>query len=106
MSPTTYWETADKTLATAATITVSPSIAQVSQVVIAANPNRKGLILYNNGANTIYLTFGPTSSSSLTVCIPLATFASYLMTTGVIYTGVISGIRNAGSGTVIATELT
>lgn len=80
------------------------NVLLISIVVLPANPNRKGFILYNNSANSVYVTYGATSSSaSCTRLIP--TFASWEVTQGCIYTGIISAIRNAGSGTVVAYEL-
>lgn len=88
-----------------ATITVSPVITTVSQLIIAANPNRIGLILYNNSANSIYLAYGSAANSSTNMTKILATFANVTMEQP-IYTGAIYGIRNAGTGTVLVTELT
>lgn len=88
-----------------ATKIISPSILLVSQVVVPANPDRRGLIIYNNGANSVYLTYGPVSVSAACTRI-LATFAQWEMMGPVIYTGQISAIRNAGAGTLIITELT
>ncbi len=88
-----------------ATIAVSAFIAQASVKIIDANANRKGLILYNNGANSIYLALGVAANSSNSMTFILATFA-HLILPSPIYTVAIYGIRNAGSGTVLATELT
>lgn len=86
------------------TQTISASVAQTSVVVLPANPRRVWFSMYNNGANTVYLTYGPTSSGS-TPTRALATFASF-ETGEVCYTGAISAIRNAGSGTIVSYEMT
>lgn len=88
-----------------AVITISPLITTVSLVVVAANAARVGLILYNNSANSVYLKFASVCTSS-TCTLILATFAQYVMLGPVVYTGVISGIRNAGTGSLVVTELT
>jgi hypothetical protein len=89
-----------------ATITISPVITNTSKLVIAANPLRKGLILYNNSANSVYLALGSAANSSTNMTYILATFA-HLIFPAPIYTGAVYGIRNgAGTGTVLATELT
>lgn len=84
--------------------TITPSITNVSQLVLPANPDRRGLIIYNNSGNSVYLTFGPTSASNTCTRI-LATFAQWDMLGPVVYTGEISAIRNSGSGSLIITEL-
>lgn len=89
----------------AATVSISSSVGTSTSVVIAAaNPYRIGLSIYNNGANSAYLTYGTTSSGSSPTRI-LATFANWDMTGPVFYTGPIAAIRNAGSGTMIVTEI-
>ncbi len=88
-----------------AIITISPSILLVSQLIIAANPDRKGLIIYNNSANSVYLAYGSPASSSTNMTRILPTFTQFIMEVP-IYTGPIYGIRNAGSGTCLVTQLT
>lgn len=89
-----------------ATIRVSPSITSAGQLVIAANPNRVGLVLYNNSANSVYLALGSAANSNTNMTFIVATFAHLILPVP-IYTGAIYGIRNgAGVGTVISTELT
>lgn len=84
--------------------TVSPNVALTSVQIIGSNASRKGFILYNNSANSCYINFAATASSnSCSIIVP--TFASWSWTmTGGTYTGQISAIRNAGSGTIIVTE--
>jgi hypothetical protein len=92
--------------ATAATISVSQVVTTTSQTIVAANPNRIGLIIYNNSSNSIYLSYGGTpASSSIRMTRILATFAQMVMEQP-IYTGAIYGIRNSGTGTCLVTELT
>lgn len=87
-----------------ATPTITASIALISTQVVASNPARKGLVIYNNSANSVYLTYGPVSTSNACTRI-LTTFAQWDMPSP-IYTGAISGVRNAGLGTLVVTELT
>lgn len=84
---------------------VSPSVATQSVLVLAANPVRLGLYIYNNSANTVYINFGATASSSLLMTSPILTFADFVMLGPVVYTGQIAAIRNSGSGTLLITEL-
>jgi hypothetical protein len=80
------------------------NVLLASVVICQANPNRKGFIIFNNSANSTYVTFGATSSSA-TCTYLIATFASLTVNSGCIYTGVMSAIRNSGSGVVTVYEL-
>lgn len=84
--------------------TISASVAQASVVIIGASTRRRGLLLYNNGGNSAYITFGPTSAGSSPTAI-VGAFSNYAMLGPAIWMGQISAIRNAGSGTFIITEL-
>jgi hypothetical protein len=88
-----------------AKLTVTPSIALVSTQIIATNTARKGLIIYNNSANSVYVNFGATASSSTAMTIIIPSFNHWVMPMP-IYRGQMSAIRNAGSGTLLITELT
>jgi hypothetical protein len=85
-------------------VAVSPNVALVSVLAVPANSGRRGLTIYNNSANSVYLTYGNTSTSAGCTRI-LATFTQWDMTGPAIYTGAISAIRNAGTGTLVVTEL-
>lgn len=92
-------------VSSAAVISTSPVITTTSQKIIAANPKRKGLVLYNNSANSVYLALGVAANSNTSMTFILATFA-HLVIPSPVYTGDIYGIRNSGTGTVLCTELT
>lgn len=80
-----------------AVTSASTNILLVSKLVLAANPNRRGFWIYNNGANSIYFT--ATSPASSNNCLKiLATFATWESMGPTVYTGPIYGIRNAGAG--------
>lgn len=87
------------------TITISPAITTSSTLLIAANPNRKGLIIYNNSANSIYLAYGSPANSATNMTAILATFTHHVMAQP-IYTGAIYAVRNSGSGNALVTQLT
>lgn len=84
---------------------VSPAVnvLLVSVVIAPANANRKGFMIWNNSSNSAYVTFGPTSNSSTPNSI-VPTFTTLTFIYG--YTGAISAIRNAGSGTCVVWEFT
>jgi hypothetical protein len=86
------------------TVTASANVALVATKIVNANPNRIGMMLYNNSANTIYCKYGSSGNGGTDMTFPIATFATWTMPQP-IYTGAIWGIRNAGSGVVVATEL-
>lgn len=89
-----------------ATITTTPfAQAQISKVIAPANTNRKGLIIYNNCGNSIYVAFAATANSANNMTIIIPTFAHWVMPAP-IYRGVISAIKNAGTtGSIQVTEL-
>lgn len=87
-----------------ALITASPTITTTSKVILAANPNRYGLILYNNSSNSVYIAFADSANSSTQMTLIIGAFGMWAMPAP-IYRGTITGIRNAGTGTVLATEL-
>lgn len=83
--------------------TTTPSITTASVQLVGTNPNRRGFQVWNNSSNSIYLSWDSTSSSA-TPSVILASFQTYSMTSGVIWTGPIAGIRNSGSGTCTVWE--
>lgn len=85
-------------------VTTSPTITTSSVQIIGTNPSRIAFYIWNNSANSVYLTFGPTSNASGPTII-LATFATYTSNGPVCYIGAISGIRNSGTGNVTIHEL-
>lgn len=86
------------------TISVSATITTSSVKIIAANADRVGLILYNNSANSVYIALGSAANSNTNMSFIVPTFTSLVLPQP-IYTGDIYGIRNAGTGAVILTEL-
>lgn len=86
-----------------ATITQSPVITTTSQLIIGASSYRIGLILYNNSANSVYISFGSPANSATNMSLIVATFTHWTMVQP-IFMGPIYGIRNAGTGTVLVTE--
>lgn len=92
--------------ATRATVTASATITNAGPVMVATtNSRRLGLVLYNNSANTVYIKFGAPGNAGTDMTVPIATFQSYQMPAP-IFTGALFGIRNSGTGVVVATELT
>lgn len=93
-----------------ATITVSPTITTTAVKIIGSNPNRKGLSLYNQSANSIYLTLGGSGTAGPGMSFILGTFAHLSISQlfpQLIWTGEVWGIHNTGAtGTVGVTELT
>ena len=90
-------------VAAAATLTnVASSASSVS--LLAANTARRGLIVYNDSTQTLYLKFGVTAST--TSFTYLMTPKSTLEMILPIYQGAIDGIWAAANGSARITELT
>ena len=90
--------------ATATPVSPGVNVATTSVVIAPANPNRKGFYIYNNSGNSAYINFGPTAVGATPVAI-IATYTSFVMVGPICYTGVLSAIRNTGSGVMTVTEL-
>jgi hypothetical protein len=90
--------------ASTGTITaVAAAVASFS--ILAANANRKGFIILNEGTSTVRIAFAATASTASTTLI-LAANQSYFSTQLPVYRGVISGISNNTNSTLRVTELT
>ena len=90
---------------TATQTTVSVSTASVQ--VIAANVNRKGLIVTNVGGSAVYISFGTAPTTSLfAVSINTTAGAEKYEMLNAVYTGAVNAIRSSGTSNVIVTEFT
>ncbi len=87
-----------------AVITTTASIATTSVKVLNENGSRLGLIVYNNSSNSVYIAFDTTANSANHMTAIIPTFASWTAPYPC-YMGPISAIRNAGSGTLMITEM-
>jgi hypothetical protein len=81
---------------------VASSVASFS--VLAANVNRKGFIILNEGTSIIRIAFAATASAASTTLI-LNANQSYFSTQLPVYRGVISAISNSTNSTLRITEL-
>ncbi len=94
--------------ATIQTGNVSKTVTSVliaSVQILAANPMRKGFVVFNNSANSCYIS--PDNPVIAASCMRLvATFASWEVYGPAVYTGALYCIRNSGSGNVTVWELT
>lgn len=82
----------------------STNVLLVSVQIAAANPNRRGFIIFNNSSNSVYVSFANPAVASAAVRI-IATFTSWEVLAPICYTGALYAIRNAGSGAVSVWEL-
>lgn len=89
------------TSATGTLTSVSNSITSVT--VLASNASRKGFIVYNDSLVVLYLAFAASATTSA-FSAKLQPGAAYNSDT--LYTGVISGIASAASGSARVTEFT
>jgi len=73
-----------------------------SQVLLAANPNRVGVTIFNNSTQILYIAFGPVATAlAFTRKLAAAEFA--VIDVG--YTGAISGIWAAANGNAQISDL-
>lgn len=77
----------------------SPALALASFLVLAANPNRKAVMIQNESGNDVYITFSDSN----------ATVNDFLLKSGVIfiddvYLGEINGIALVASGNLTVVE--
>lgn len=87
------------TLSTAAML-AAVTVTEAATVILAASATRKGHILYNSGAETVYV--GVAAGVLTTTGIPVAAGATFnLDAPGTIYTGAIYGICAAGKTTEV-----
>lgn len=81
----------------------SVSLATSTTVLLVSNANRKGFMLYNDSANQVFVAFAATASTTA--------FSTLIQAHGAFdadidYTGIISGIASAASGSMRVTEFT
>lgn len=89
---------------TSTTGTLSPvALSTSSQTLLASNAARKGFIVYNDSLNFLYVAFAATASTSA-FSAKLQAGASY--TSDTLYTGIITGISSAATGSARVTEFT
>jgi hypothetical protein len=86
------------------------SVGVGAGVILAANDNRKGLLIVNTGTTVIYLGLGATPTVTA-YHYPLAACSSGDDGKGGQYfddqwTGAVSAIGSAGGGTLVVTEIT
>lgn len=89
---------------TAGTITSVAATTTASTQLLASNPIRKGMMIYNESSAVLYLAFNSTCTTTFyTVQIPASGF--FEMPTAPVYTGIITGVWSAANGSARITEL-
>lgn len=81
----------------------SVALSTSTTVLLAANSNRKGFIIYNDSMNQLFVAFAATAS---TTAFSTKIQAGGEYEPGIDYTGVISGIASAATGSARITEFT
>lgn len=86
-------------LAVPAADTITPiAVSDVATILLAANPLRKGHILFNAGSSTMYI--GVNAAITTSTAVPVAAGASFnLDVPGTVYTGAIYGLCTTGEST-------
>jgi len=85
--------------------TASPtriSITTSSATLLSANTNRIGAIIYNEGSAALFVKLGA-SASTTSYTVKLASGAFYVVPE--VYTGIIDGVTDTGTGAALATEI-
>ncbi len=97
-------QTTTQTPAATSAMATSVAISSTSVLVVAANPNRRGLMLFNNSTTTVYIAYdGTATMTHLTFPIPSLTTWTMAFP---IYLGAIAAVRAAaGDGKILSTEL-
>lgn len=72
--------------------------------LVAANPNRRGLIIYNESTAVLSIKFGATASAT-SYTQRLQPNTGYEMSAHTLYTGIIDGIWASANGSARITEL-
>lgn len=92
---------ASDTFSTAATTNVTASAS--NQTLLAANANRKRVVIYNDSTATLYLKFGTTASTT-SYTYKLSGGDTYESPALPVYTGQIDGIWASATGAARITE--
>ena len=88
---------------TAAVTSVASSATVVT--LLAANPARLGLVIYNDSTAALHVKFG-TAASTSSFTVQMATETVYTLPDNPIYTGIVTGIWASANGFALITELT
>lgn len=86
-----------------ARMTTTASVGTTSVLVLQKNRYRRGLVIYNNSSNSVYVSFSTTANSANKMTAIIPTFNQW--TAPEFYIGPVSAIRNAGSGVLMITEV-
>lgn len=84
--------------------TTTAPVTTVSQKVLDSTFDRKGCIIYNDAATSVYITYGPTASTVAATKI-IGPYAVWDLPGPAVWCGEISAIREAGSGSPVLTEM-
>jgi hypothetical protein len=68
-----------------------------TQILAAANTNRRSLTIFNNSTAILYVCFSETATQARAK-VPIGAGGFYEMPTGVVYTGIVSGIWTDTNG--------
>jgi hypothetical protein len=87
------------------------SIADTAELILAANPKRKGFMVQNTGTTVIKLTFGPTSPTQDAYHVAVKGGTAGNDGLGSLYydsgwVGEVRAISSAAGGTLVLTEFT
>jgi hypothetical protein len=87
------------------------SVGAVAGQILAANDNRKGLVIVNTGTTTLYLVFGSGTPTTTVYHVALKAAAAADDGSGATWiddswTGAVQAIGSGGGGACVITEIT
>lgn len=97
------WIFSTKQVVSSVTVTVSAAVTNAGVQVVGANPNRRGLILYNTGGNQAWVAFKAGSDADLVGAFKISANDGLVLPQP-IYTGAVYGLRGSGSSPFVVTE--
>lgn len=83
----------------------STSVSETSVQILASNTIRKGITIYNDSANSVYVSTQTPATSNTNLFAIVPSFSVFQFNY-INYTGIIYAIRTAGNGAVVITEFT
>lgn len=84
--------------------TITASVTTSSSLILDADPDVKGTIIYNDSDDSVYLTYGPTAAVANATKV-IGPHAAWDIPGPAVWCGEISAIRESGSGVLVITSM-
>lgn len=103
---TTPFPVTSSPLVSSAAAETYPALTGASQTLLAANANRKGVVIVNDSGNTLYVKFGAVASATSYTYKLVPNQQLEIGQYGVLWQGQIDAFSSAASGNAAVSELT